>query len=112
MAVSQEEAVRENLKNVVLFMSSSGLLVSPAENPAKQELWDETWKRVDRFLPDLRNDLAAEGADEREATGGDQEKKTDITGVDFKAPSKGTEPARKGEGEGQDHEGQDQLSQD
>ena len=52
MAVSQEEAVRENLKNVVLFMSSSGLLVSPAENPAKQELWDETWKRVDRFLPD------------------------------------------------------------
>ncbi|PWI75021.1 Sec7 domain-containing protein [Purpureocillium lilacinum] len=109
---SLEEAVRENLKNVVLFMSSSGLLVSPAENPAKQELWDETWKRVDRFLPDLRNDLAAEGADEREATGGDQEKKTDITGVDFKAPSKGTEPARKGEGGGQDHEGQDQLSQD
>ncbi|KAG6042156.1 hypothetical protein E4U41_004960 [Claviceps citrina] len=55
-----EEAVRENLKNVVLFMISSGLLVSPARDASKHQLWDETWKRVDRFLPDLRNELASE----------------------------------------------------
>ncbi|CAG9946727.1 unnamed protein product [Clonostachys rosea f. rosea IK726] len=57
---SLEEAGRENLKNVVLFMSSSGYLVSPKEDPSKKELWVETWKRIDRFIPDLRTDLALE----------------------------------------------------
>ncbi|KAK5998147.1 hypothetical protein PT974_00519 [Cladobotryum mycophilum] len=62
---SLEEAVRENLKNVVLFMASSGYLVPPQKDPSKARLWDETWKRVDRFLPDLRNDLVSEeGRDE------------------------------------------------
>ncbi|KAG5953945.1 hypothetical protein E4U53_006482 [Claviceps sorghi] len=53
-----EEAVRENLKNVVLFMISSGFLVPPGKGPS--ELWDETWKRIDRFLPALRNDLSSD----------------------------------------------------
>lgn len=53
--------MRENLKNVVLFMASSGYLVSPTQDASKRALWDETWKRVDRFLPELRNDLALEG---------------------------------------------------
>lgn len=43
-------------------MIRSGCLVSPATSPSKQTLWDETWKRVDRFLPDLRQDLASESA--------------------------------------------------
>ncbi|KAJ4174513.1 GDP/GTP exchange factor for ARF [Fusarium falciforme] len=55
---SLEEAVRENLKNVLLFMASSGYLVSPNKDSSKEELWSETWKRIDRFLPDLRGDLA------------------------------------------------------
>ncbi|POR37394.1 Sec7 domain-containing protein [Tolypocladium paradoxum] len=55
-----EEAVRENLKNVVLFMASSGYLVPPMQDPSRKTLWNETWKRVDRFLPDLRSDLSAE----------------------------------------------------
>ncbi|UNI20375.1 GDP/GTP exchange factor for ARF [Purpureocillium takamizusanense] len=105
---SLEEAVRENLKNVVLFMSSSGLLVSPAENPARQELWDETWKRVDRFLPDLRNDLAAEGADEREAVSRETEEGTD---VGHKTTLRGADPAREGEGDEHELEGDDQVSQ-
>jgi golgi-specific brefeldin A-resistance guanine nucleotide exchange factor 1 len=54
----QEEAVRENLKNVLLFMSSSGYLVSPHKDPSKEKLWSETWKRIDRFLPELRGELA------------------------------------------------------
>lgn len=54
----QEEAVPENLKNVLLFMSSSGILVPPSNDPSKEKLWAETWKRIDRFLPELRNDLA------------------------------------------------------
>jgi brefeldin A-resistance guanine nucleotide exchange factor 1 len=61
--------VRENLKNVVLFMASSGYLVSPKQEPSKQKLWVETWKRIDRFLPDLRSDLALEEPDEPEKGG-------------------------------------------
>lgn len=62
----------------MLFMVSSGFLVSPARNPSKQPLWDETWKRVDRFLPDLRNDLASEnleisGTEGRRAQNNDDE---------------------------------------
>ena len=50
--------MRENLKNVVLFMSSTNYLVSPASDPSKAELWTETWKRIDRFLPELKGELA------------------------------------------------------
>lgn len=56
----QEEAVRENLKNVTLFMSSSGYLVSPSRDPSREKLWTETWKRIDRFLPDLKAELGIE----------------------------------------------------
>ncbi|RYP58146.1 hypothetical protein DL769_009081 [Monosporascus sp. CRB-8-3] len=57
---SLEEAVPENLKNILLFMSSSGYLVPPSKDPSQEKLWVETWKRIDRFLPDLRNDLQLE----------------------------------------------------
>lgn len=55
----------ENLKNVLLIMSSNGYLVPPSQNPEREELWNETWKRIDRFLPELRKDLAL---DEPQAT--------------------------------------------
>jgi brefeldin A-resistance guanine nucleotide exchange factor 1 len=38
-------------------MSSSGYLVPPSQNPAHKKLWLETWKRLDRFLPELRKEL-------------------------------------------------------
>ncbi|KAG7103231.1 hypothetical protein HYQ44_017319 [Verticillium longisporum] len=66
---SLEEAVRENLKNVILFMSSSGFLVAPSQDASKETLWNETWNRIDRFVPDLRRDLAL---DEPRADGGDE----------------------------------------
>lgn len=53
----QEEAVPESLKNIILVMSSSGYLVPPTEDPSQEKLWTETWKRIDRFLPDLRKEL-------------------------------------------------------
>ncbi|KAI1203886.1 Sec7-domain-containing protein [Nemania serpens] len=61
---SLEEAVPENLKNVLLFMASSGYLVPPSKDPSQEKLWVETWKRIDRFLPDLRKDLSLEGEEE------------------------------------------------
>lgn len=54
---SLEEAVPESLKNILLVMSSSGFLVPPSQDPSQEKLWVETWKRLDRFLPDLRKDL-------------------------------------------------------
>ncbi|KAF2968219.1 hypothetical protein GQX73_g5341 [Xylaria multiplex] len=61
---SLEEAVPENLKNVLLFMSSSGYLVPPSKDPSQETLWVDTWKRIDRFLPDLRKDLSLEGEED------------------------------------------------
>ncbi|KAM0247104.1 hypothetical protein ACHAQJ_009982 [Trichoderma viride] len=57
---SLAEAVRENLKNVVLFMATHGYLVPPEKDASRKQLWDETWERVNRFLPDLRNDILNE----------------------------------------------------
>jgi brefeldin A-resistance guanine nucleotide exchange factor 1 len=52
-----EEAVSENLKNMLLVLSSGGYLVPPDENPEREELWIETWKRINRFQPNLFAEL-------------------------------------------------------
>jgi len=55
-----EEAVPESLKNVLLVMSSGGFLIHPeaeGANEKNQGLWDQTWSRLERFLPDLKVDL-------------------------------------------------------
>ena len=41
-------------------MSSSGYLIPPSEDSSQEKLWVETWKRLDRFLPDLRKELDLE----------------------------------------------------
>ncbi|KAF7869708.1 hypothetical protein EAF04_004492 [Stromatinia cepivora] len=58
---SLEEAVPESLKNVLLVMSSSGYLVPRSQDETQEKLWMETWKRIDRFLPDLRKEIDLEG---------------------------------------------------
>jgi brefeldin A-resistance guanine nucleotide exchange factor 1 len=57
-----EEAVSENLKNMLLVLSSGGYLAPPDENPEREELWHETWKRINRFQPDLFAELFPEEA--------------------------------------------------
>lgn len=44
-------------------MATSKYLVPPSIDPSKENLWTETWKRIDRFLPELKSELAldAEG---------------------------------------------------
>jgi brefeldin A-resistance guanine nucleotide exchange factor 1 len=55
-----EEAVSENLKNMLLVMSNGGFLAPPDEKPEQEELWKETWKRINRFLPGLFGELFPE----------------------------------------------------
>lgn len=49
----QEEAIPENLKNIILVMADGGHLVSPTQDPSKEQIWSETKKRLGRFLPTL-----------------------------------------------------------
>lgn len=56
-ATPQEEAVSENLKNMLLVMSNGGFLAPPDEKPELEDLWKETWKRINRFLPGLYGEL-------------------------------------------------------
>lgn len=57
-----EEAIPESLKNILLVMSSDGYLVPPEQNEQHKELWVETWRRLDRFLPNLFGELFPEEA--------------------------------------------------
>ncbi|KAK6515285.1 GDP/GTP exchange factor for ARF [Arthrobotrys conoides] len=65
-----EEAVPESLKNVLLVMSGGGFLLPPSQqeegNEKQKELWNQTWKRLERFLPDLYKELYPEGAPKAE----------------------------------------------
>ncbi|KAK3991403.1 hypothetical protein QBC44DRAFT_237285 [Cladorrhinum sp. PSN332] len=79
---SLEEAVPENLKNVLLIMSSNGYLVPPSKSPEREELWNETWKRIDRFLPGLKKDLELDvGVDEVVVRKEDEEGKKEGEGA-------------------------------
>lgn len=62
LTTAQEEAVSENLKNMLLVMSNGGYLAPPHEHPEREELWNETWKRINRFQPHLFAELFPEEA--------------------------------------------------
>lgn len=55
----QFEAVPESLKNVLLVMGASGFLLPPWERRTDEQahLWNETFLKVDIFLPELRQQL-------------------------------------------------------
>jgi brefeldin A-resistance guanine nucleotide exchange factor 1 len=56
-------------------MATSGYLVSPAKDPSRKKLWDETWERVNRFLPDLRNEILGEEVPEQSGEAKEDEEK-------------------------------------
>lgn len=47
-------------------MADGGYLVSPSQDPSKEEIWVETRKRLGRFLPDLFNEIFPEASQEAE----------------------------------------------
>lgn len=61
---AMQEAVGEGVKNVILVMAGSGYLVPPSkieddDEKAKEKtnVWNETGKRLERFLPGLLKEL-------------------------------------------------------
>ena len=54
------EAIPECLKNMVLVMNSANLF----ENKDENSLWFVTWRRIDEFLPNLKNELFNENKSE------------------------------------------------
>lgn len=59
---SLEEAVPESLKNILLVMADGGYLVPPSEDLQQATLWNETWKRLERFLPGMFREILPEKA--------------------------------------------------
>jgi brefeldin A-resistance guanine nucleotide exchange factor 1 len=60
----QYEAVPESLKNVILVMSATGILVPPpadgdqdGREDSQRRLWSATYERIERFLPGFLNDI-------------------------------------------------------
>jgi len=51
---------------MMLVMAKDGYLVPPSEDASREKLWTETWKRLDRFLPDLRKELPQLSEPEKE----------------------------------------------
>ena len=51
---------------MMLVMAKDGYLVPPSEDPSREKLWTETWRRLDRFLPDLRKELPQLSEPEKE----------------------------------------------
>ena len=83
-------------------MVSSGFLVPPKQDPSKEHLWVETWKRIDRFLPDLRADLALEEPEEDDKGG------PGMTGRKVETKKEGKEEtSEEEEGEGKGEDGQE-----
>lgn len=83
----------ENLKNVLLIMAANGLLVPPSTDPEQEKLWTETWKRIDRFLPELRKDLALDRDDANEGGA--------VAATEARQPAAG-EPERAGDDDDDD----------
>ena len=75
-----EEAVPESLKNILLVMADGGFIRPPGEGQPRTELWDETVKRVNRFLPSLIGEIfpevGKEAMKERENVGDTGRRKT------------------------------------
>lgn len=63
---SLEEAIPESLKNILLVMADSGYLVAPEQDSSKEEMWNETRKRLGRFLPDLFTEIFPDASKEPE----------------------------------------------
>ncbi|ODM17972.1 hypothetical protein SI65_06760 [Aspergillus cristatus] len=74
---SLEEAIPESLKNILLVMADGGHLVPPSQDASKEQIWVETKKRLERFLPALFAEIFPDA---------NQEKSAPVSGVSSPVP--------------------------
>ena len=86
--MTQDEAIPESLKNILLVMVDGGYLEPPSKDEKPSQIWEETWKRVDRSLPSLFRDIIPEP----KATGARIDKATGL----LERPEIEAEPERDG----------------
>lgn len=48
---------------MLLVLSNGGYLAPPDEKPEQEKMWTETWKKVNRFLPQFFGELFPEEAE-------------------------------------------------
>ena len=60
----------ESLKNAILVMTNGGYLVPPSQGSDQTLLWDETWKRLERFLPNMHAEIFPEQVSSSQKTNG------------------------------------------
>lgn len=77
LTVLQEEAIPESLKNILLVMADGGHLVPPSQDASKEQIWVETKKRLERFLPALFAEIFPDA---------NQEKSAPVSGVSSPVP--------------------------
>lgn len=60
----------ESVKNILFLMKSDGYLVPPSSAAQDRPIWQETWRRLDRFLPGMRKEIfpdSGPGKEQRQA---------------------------------------------
>ena len=83
-----EEAVPESLKNILLVMAGSEVFRAPNAGEEPSELWLETYKRVERFLPNLMAELFPQ-ATEQSNSGGSVQPSSDESNLEQSADVNG-----------------------
>jgi brefeldin A-resistance guanine nucleotide exchange factor 1 len=84
---------------MLLVMSNVGYLAPPDEKPEQEELWTETWKRVNRFLPNFYAELFPEEAQKPQTERKSKDTKENTKPVDEKAQGAEGEVAAEAEAE-------------
>lgn len=60
-----KEIVEESVKNMLLVMQSDDKTEGTIFGQQEKEFWNETWKRVDVLMPDLKQQLQPESVEEK-----------------------------------------------
>jgi brefeldin A-resistance guanine nucleotide exchange factor 1 len=82
---------------MLLVLSSGGYLSPPDEKPEQEQIWNETWKRINRFQPNLLAELFPDEAGRPPKTRGEERAPVESAPVES---AKGEEEEEKEEKEG------------
>jgi brefeldin A-resistance guanine nucleotide exchange factor 1 len=83
--------VSENLKNMLLVLSNGGYLSPPDEKPEQEQIWNETWKRINRFQPNLLAEVFPDEAAKPKAPRDDKASVGAASGEEAEAEAEGIE---------------------